>query len=105
MRRRRSEVVEEAVQDTVDLLKEFNAISERLSQPMSDDEMSKLIERQGEIQEKLDARMRGILTPASRWPWMPPVPIARNLRESSLRRGEKAGGPLPPSASRPDIRF
>ena len=50
------EVVEEAVQETVDLLKEFNAISERLSQPMSDDEMSKLIERQGEIQEKLDAR-------------------------------------------------
>src|SRR5512139_1793659 len=50
------EVVEEAVQETVDLLKEFNAISERLSQPMSDDEMSRLIERQGEIQEKLDAR-------------------------------------------------
>ena len=50
------EVVEEAVQETVDLLKEFNAISEKLSQPLSDDEMNKLIERQGEIQEKLDAR-------------------------------------------------
>ncbi|MBP1700295.1 MAG: transporter ATP-binding protein, partial [Deltaproteobacteria bacterium] len=47
--------VEEGVQETVDLLQEFNRITERLSQPMSDDEMNKLIERQGEVQEKLDA--------------------------------------------------
>ena len=48
-------IVEEGVQETVDLLQEFNRITERLSQPMSDDEMNKLIERQGEVQEKLDA--------------------------------------------------
>jgi len=49
------EVVEEGVQGTANLLKEYNRISEQFSKPMSDDEMNKLIERQGEVQEKLDA--------------------------------------------------
>ncbi len=49
------EVVEEGVQETVNLLKEFNRINERFSQPMPEEEMDKLIERQGEVQEKLDA--------------------------------------------------
>ena len=48
-------IVEEGVQETADLLQEFNRITERFSQPMSDAEMNKLIERQGEVQEKLDA--------------------------------------------------
>jgi sulfate-transporting ATPase len=46
--------VEEGVQATVDLLHEYNKINESFANPMSDDEMSKLIERQGEVQEKLD---------------------------------------------------
>ncbi|RJX32907.1 MAG: energy-dependent translational throttle protein EttA [Desulfurivibrio sp.] len=49
------EVVEEAVQSTVDLLAEFNRINEKFAEPMSDDEMNDLIARQGEVQEKLDA--------------------------------------------------
>lgn len=49
------ETVEEAVQSTVDLLKEFEEINARFAEPMDDDEMAKLIERQGEVQEKLDA--------------------------------------------------
>ncbi len=49
------EVVEEAVQETVDLLKEFEEINARFAEPMSDEEMDGLIERQGEVQEKLDA--------------------------------------------------
>ncbi len=49
------EVVEEGVQETVDLLKEFNRINERFSEPMSEEEMNRLIERQGAVQEKLDA--------------------------------------------------
>jgi ATP-binding cassette ChvD family protein len=49
------QVVEEGVQETVDLLAEFNRISEKFSEPMSDDEMAKLIERQGKVQEKIDA--------------------------------------------------
>jgi energy-dependent translational throttle protein EttA len=49
------EVVEEGAQATVDLLQEFEAINEQFAQPMSDDEMSALLERQGAVQEKLDA--------------------------------------------------
>jgi ATP-binding cassette ChvD family protein len=48
-------IVEEGVQGTVALLNEFNIITEQFSEPMSDEEMNKLIERQGEVQEKLDA--------------------------------------------------
>jgi energy-dependent translational throttle protein EttA len=48
------EVVEEGVQETVDLLAEYEKISEQFAEPMSDDEMDKLIERQGKIQEQLD---------------------------------------------------
>jgi ATP-binding cassette ChvD family protein len=50
------QIVEQGLQETVDLLNEFNRISEQFSQPMSDAEMNQLIERQGEVQEKLDAR-------------------------------------------------
>ena len=49
-------VVEEAVQETVDLLKEFEEINAKFGEEMSDDEMSALLERQGEVQEKLDAQ-------------------------------------------------
>ena len=48
------EIVEEGVQGTVDLLNEFNQINEKFADPMSDDEMQALIDRQGEVQEKLD---------------------------------------------------
>ena len=48
------QIVEEAVQETVDLLKEYEGINAKFAEPMDDDEMSKLIERQGEVQEKLD---------------------------------------------------
>ncbi|WP_373499542.1 energy-dependent translational throttle protein EttA [Desulfococcus sp.] len=47
--------VEEGVQETVDLLNEFNRINEQFAEPMSDDEMDRLIHRQGEVQDKLDA--------------------------------------------------
>ena len=49
------EVVEEGVQEIVDALNEYNRINEKFAEPMSDDEMSRLIERQGEVQERLDA--------------------------------------------------
>ncbi|BBO84275.1 energy-dependent translational throttle protein EttA [Desulfosarcina ovata subsp. sediminis] len=49
------EIVQEGVQETVDLMDEFNRINEKFAEPMSDDEMDKLIQRQGEVQEKLDA--------------------------------------------------
>jgi energy-dependent translational throttle protein EttA len=48
------EVVEEALQDTVKLLKEFEEINAKFAEEMSDNEMNQLLERQGEVQEKLD---------------------------------------------------
>ena len=48
------QIVEEGVQSTVDLLHEFNVINEKFAEPMSDDEMQALIDRQGEVQDKLD---------------------------------------------------
>ncbi len=49
------QIVQEGVQEAVDLLAEFNRINESFAEPMSDDEMDRLIQRQGEVQEKLDA--------------------------------------------------
>jgi ATP-binding cassette ChvD family protein len=48
------QIVEEGVQGTVDLLNEFNVINEKFAEPMTDDEMQALIDRQGEVQDKLD---------------------------------------------------
>ena len=48
------EVVEEGVQETVDLLKAFEDINMRFAEPMDDAAMDRLIQRQGEVQEKLD---------------------------------------------------
>ena len=49
------EIVEEGAAEAVGLLKEFEEINSRFAEPMSDDEMNDLIERQGQVQEKLDA--------------------------------------------------
>ncbi|MBI9034437.1 MAG: energy-dependent translational throttle protein EttA [Bacteroidales bacterium] len=48
------EVVEEGVQEVVDVLKEYEEVNNRFMEPMSDDEMNKLIERQGFLTEKLE---------------------------------------------------
>ena len=48
------EVVEEGAQEAVDLLKEFEEISNKFAEPMSDDEMNELIERQGKVQDRID---------------------------------------------------
>ena len=48
------QIVEEGVQGIVDLLDEFNKISMQFAEPMHNDDMNKLIERQGRVQEQLD---------------------------------------------------
>ena len=48
------QVVEQGVQSTVDLLKEYERINEAFAEPMDDDAMTKLIDRQADVQEKLD---------------------------------------------------
>jgi ATP-binding cassette ChvD family protein len=49
------QVVEQGVQEAVDLLKAFEEINMKFAEPMSDDEMDKLIQQQAQVQEKLDA--------------------------------------------------
>lgn len=48
------EIVQEGVQEVVDLLKEYEEVNNKFAEPMSDEEMDKLIERQGQLTELLD---------------------------------------------------
>ncbi len=47
--------VEEGLKETVDIVNEYNAISDRFAEPMSDEEMTELLERQGDLATKIDA--------------------------------------------------
>lgn len=49
------EIVEEGAQDVVDALREFDAINNKFAEPLSDDEMNDLLEKQGKLQDRLDA--------------------------------------------------
>ena len=88
------EVVEEAVQEIVDLLQEFEEINEKFADPavMEDpDAMEKLIEKQGQVQEKLDhhnaweldTRLEKAMD-ALRTP--PPEAMVKNLSGGEKRR-------------------
>lgn len=48
------QIVEEGVQEVVDLLKEYEEVNLRFSEPMSDDEMNKVIQRQGELTDLIE---------------------------------------------------
>ncbi len=48
------EVVQEGVHEVVDLLKEYEEVNLKFAEPMTDDEMTKLIEYQGELTEKIE---------------------------------------------------
>ncbi|TVQ88506.1 MAG: energy-dependent translational throttle protein EttA [Bacteroidetes bacterium] len=48
------EIVEEGVQNVVDIMKEYEEVNMKFSEPMSDDEMTKLIERQGELSDLVE---------------------------------------------------
>ena len=48
------EIVEEGVQNVVDIMKEYDEVNMKFSEPMSDDEMTKLIERQGELSDLIE---------------------------------------------------
>ncbi len=66
--------VEGGLQQVVDLVNEYNAISDKFAEPMEDDEMTRLIDRQGELSTQIDAcNGWGIWTGH----WMsPPMPCA-----------------------------
>ncbi len=46
--------VEEGIQDIISLIEEFSTISDKFAEPMDDDAMNKLLERQGELQNEID---------------------------------------------------
>lgn len=48
------EIIQEGAQEIVDILKEYEEVNNKFSEPMDDDEMTKLIERQGELTELID---------------------------------------------------
>ncbi|MEQ8409522.1 MAG: energy-dependent translational throttle protein EttA [Gammaproteobacteria bacterium] len=47
--------VQQGVGETMAMLEEFNAISDKFAEPMSDDEMNALLEKQGDLQNKIDS--------------------------------------------------
>lgn len=49
------QVVEEGLKETVDVLKEYEKINERLCEDISPEEMEKLLEKQGQVQERIEA--------------------------------------------------
>ena len=48
-------IVEEGVADQMKLIKRFNEISDKFAEPMGDDEMNKLLEEQGKLQDAIDS--------------------------------------------------
>ncbi|MBC6993051.1 energy-dependent translational throttle protein EttA [Neolewinella lacunae] len=50
------QIVEEGVQETVDLMREYDEVNLKFGEEMSDDAMNKLIERQGVLMEELENR-------------------------------------------------
>ena len=48
------QVVEQGAKKTMDILHEFNAISDKFAEPMDEDAMNKLLERQGNLQAQID---------------------------------------------------
>jgi ATP-binding cassette ChvD family protein len=50
------EIIQQGMQEIVDLLKEYDEISAKFAEPMDDDEMNKLIERQGVLTDLLEAK-------------------------------------------------
>ena len=65
------ECVEEGVHETKALLDRFNAISMKFAEPMEPEEMEKLLEEQGTVQEAIDHMMPGISIANSISRWTP----------------------------------
>ncbi len=49
------EIVEEGAAEATSLLSEFDALAERFTEPMDDDEMQKVLDRQGVVQDKIES--------------------------------------------------
>ena len=49
------EIVEEGAEEATALLSEFDALAERFSEPLDDDEMQRVLDRQGVVQDKIES--------------------------------------------------
>ncbi len=49
------ETIEQAFAETVALMREYEGLTDKMSEPLPDDEMERLMNRMGELQDKLDA--------------------------------------------------
>lgn len=47
--------VQQGIKEIIDLVEQFNAISDKFAEPMGDDEMTELLEQQGNLQNEIDA--------------------------------------------------
>ena len=47
--------VEDGIKSTIDLITEFNSISDRFAEPLDEEEMNELLEKQGTLQNEIDA--------------------------------------------------
>ena len=47
--------VEDGIKSTIDLIAEFNSISDRFAEPLNEEEMNELLEKQGTLQNEIDA--------------------------------------------------
>ncbi|MCF6240392.1 MAG: energy-dependent translational throttle protein EttA [Bacteroidales bacterium] len=85
------EIVEEGVAELVAVMKEYEEVNLKFAEPMSDDEMNKLIERQGELSDlieqyngwELDSKLERAMD-ALRCP--PEEALVKNLSEGERRR-------------------
>ena len=92
------EIVEEGVKETVDTLNEYNRINEQFGEPLSDDEMSTLIER---IHRHLKTRStRGTSIRVLRWRWMPSAALPEIPQSLSSREAKGGGWPFADSFCR-----
>ena len=49
------EIVEEGIGELMEMIARFNAISDRFAEPLDDDEMNRLLEEQGKLQDRIDS--------------------------------------------------
>jgi len=63
------EIVQERRKEILDLLEAYEKVNQRFAEEMSSEEMDKLLERQGELQEKIETKNGWRSRPSSRSRW------------------------------------
>ena len=86
------EIVEEGKKELVAMLHEYDAVSNKMGEA-SPDELEKLLEKQAQLQEKIEVRTGGNWKTYSNWPWMRSVVRRRMRRSGCFRAARSAGWP------------